>query len=71
MLAQEAIAHWREANRVASESERELSAAWMTYFNGTGPMPTEAMAEQPKRLRALADEALHAAMVATGARKLE
>jgi hypothetical protein len=69
MPAQEAIEQWREANRVAREAEHQLSDAWATYFNGRGPVPTDSMAQQAKRLRSAANRALKAAMVATGALK--
>lgn len=67
MPAREAIQHWREANRVASEMERQLAQAWARFFEGHGAEPAAVELAEAKRLRAAADAALLAAMRATGA----
>lgn len=47
---------WRAAARVASAAERAVSKAFMLYFYGKGPAPSDMQVAQAKRCREIADD---------------
>ncbi|MFC5496820.1 hypothetical protein ACFPOE_04675 [Caenimonas terrae] len=52
---------WRVAARAASAAERAVSEAFMLFFNGKGPAPSEEQVELAKRSRELADDLFNVA----------
>jgi hypothetical protein len=53
---------WREADGAARVAEKEVLAASLEALDGKGPAPSMQARERAKRLRAVADAMLNAAL---------